>query len=59
MNVLLKNVSNSFHKFSLKLNQKQIKAYHRDGFLLIKKLFDQEEIDLLNHEPRELNAPAH
>ena len=42
----------------MKLNQKQIKAYHRDGFFLIKKLFDQEEIGLLNHEPRELNAPA-
>jgi len=41
----------------MKLNQKQIKAYHREGFLLIKKLFDQEKIGLLNHEPRELNVP--
>ena len=30
------------------LNQKQIKAYKRDGFLLINKLFDHEEIGLLS-----------
>ena len=30
------------------LDQKQIKAYKRDGFLLINKLFDQEEIGLLS-----------
>ncbi|HIL17533.1 MAG TPA: phytanoyl-CoA dioxygenase family protein [Deltaproteobacteria bacterium] len=29
-------------------NQEQIKAYQRDGFLLINKLFDQEEIGLLS-----------
>ena len=29
------------------LNQKQIKAYKSDGFLLINNVFDQEEIGLL------------
>ena len=29
-------------------NQEQSKAYQRDGFLLINKLFDQEEIGLLS-----------
>ena len=30
------------------LNQKQIKAYKRDGYLLINNLFDQDEIGLLS-----------
>jgi ectoine hydroxylase len=32
----------------MKLNQQQIKAYQRDGYLIIKKLFEEEEISLLS-----------
>ncbi len=35
------------------LNQKQIKAYNRDGFVLINKLFDQEEISLLSRSAKQ------
>lgn len=31
----------------INLNEEQIEAYHRDGFLVVKNLFSQEEIDKL------------
>lgn len=31
----------------INLNEEQIEAYHRDGFLVVKSLFSQEEIDKL------------
>lgn len=31
----------------INLNEEQIEAYHRDGFLIVKNLFSQEEIDKL------------
>ena len=37
----------------MKLNQKQIKAYQRDGYLMIKKLFDEEEIGLLSSSAKQ------
>jgi ectoine hydroxylase len=35
------------------LNNKQIKAYQRDGYLIIKKLFDEEEISLLSSSAKQ------
>ena len=37
----------------MKLNHKQIKAYQRDGYLIIKKLFDEEEISLLSSSAKQ------
>jgi len=36
-----------------KLTPKQIAAYHRDGFLIVRKFFDREEIGLLSRAARE------
>ena len=36
----------------MKLNQEQTKAYRRDGYLIIKKLFDGEEIGLLSRSAK-------
>src|SRR6476469_7699731 len=35
------------------LTSKQIAAYHRDGFIIVRKLFDREEIGLLSRAARE------
>ena len=36
-----------------RLTEKQIDAYHRDGFLIARRLFDREEISLLSRTARE------
>ena len=41
-----------------KLTPQQIAAYHRDGFIIARKFFDREEVDLLSraaHEDRQLD----
>ena len=41
-----------------KLTAQQIAAYHRDGFIIARKFFDREEVDLLSraaHEDRQLD----
>ena len=40
------------------ISPKQVSAYHRDGFVILRKLFDQKEVDLLRrtaHEDRRLD----
>ena len=37
----------------MKLTQEQIKAFHHDGFLIVRSLFDSEEIELLRKTARE------
>lgn len=38
----------------MKLTQEQVLDYHRDGYLLLPRLFDQEEIGLIMEEMREV-----